>query len=174
MWSSSLCAAFRQPVPLTPKSRIVGDSPTRGWGGRLGTLLAASRRQPWGHTLQPCLSSPCSGHSSHQLWGQGAGDRVLGWAAGNRVSPPTPASHRDFHLGSQHQPWRRLGAEREQVWRELNNKLALSGGFHLFCFKFFSVSACRARQRPQPAARGEGACTAPSGCCRFDTKTRSP
>lgn len=78
MWSSSLCAAFRQPVPLTPKSRIVGDSPTRGWGGRLGTLLAASRGTALGphaaalpelpvqrSQLPPTLGTGC--------WGQGAG-----------------------------------------------------------------------------------------------------
>lgn len=115
--------------------------------------------------LWPCLSSLRSRHSPHQLWGRGAGDGV---------PPPVPAPHGDLHLGNWQQPWQQLVVEREQAGRELNNKLALSGGFHLFCFKFLAVSACRARQRPRPAARGEGACMALPGCRSFGTKTGSP
>lgn len=65
-----------------------GGQPDKGLGGCWAPSSPRAGGQPWGHTLQPCLSSPCSGRSPHRLQGQGAGDRVLGWAAGNRVSPP--------------------------------------------------------------------------------------
>lgn len=91
-------------------------------------------------------------------------DGVLGVGTGRQ-------GQGDGGLGSLRACWFR--AEQEQVGRDLNNKFGLSGGFHLFCFKFLPVSACRACQRPQAAVHREAAHVALSGCCQFDTKTYS-
>lgn len=66
------------------------------------------------------------------------------------------------------------GAEQEPGERELSNEWALSGGFHLFCFEFLTISVCRACRWSQLAWHGEGTCPAVSVCCRADTAQAHP
>lgn len=90
-----------------------------------------------------------------------------GWHWDTRSCPQLPAPHQGAATAQ-------AGAEQQPGERELSNEWALSGGFHLFCFKFLTISVCRACRWSELGWRGEGTGPAACVCCRADTAQAHP